>query len=371
MKCVLLFALLLLLRLLPWGKTQIAVPTPNKDARPLSETNGSTCAKWLYGTVPPQVEAFQCAGQPDGAEVKFCCGTCDQTRNCSFEELAEGSPARPTDGKREPCPPVQYWLLVTVFCVGVLATVIFYWGFYRPCRKFWLTETVTFEVPEEIEGETGSSVKPRETYTRLDQLLPVGALGPPSLHDGPASTSSDAPSEQPPAPPSNAPSEQPPAPPSNAPSEQPPAPPSNAPSEQPPAPPSNAPSVKPPAPPSNAPSVKPPAPPSNAPSVKPPAPPSNAPSVKPPAPPSNAPSVKPPAPPSNAPSVKPPAPPSNAPSVQPPALPSNAPSVQPPARMPGNVAVVWFSTGLVPIRMETPPPQRNRGRRRPLTRPEN
>ncbi|CAI5793868.1 Hypothetical predicted protein [Podarcis lilfordi] len=105
MKLALFFILLLLLRLLSCGKTQSTAPAPTEDPLLLNKTNGSTCAQWLYGTEPPQVEAFQCAGRPDGAEVKFCCGTCEQTRNCSFEELAKGSTARPTDGGPELCPP--------------------------------------------------------------------------------------------------------------------------------------------------------------------------------------------------------------------------------------------------------------------------
>ncbi|CAI5793863.1 Hypothetical predicted protein [Podarcis lilfordi] len=200
MKWASLFAALLLLRLLPWGEPQSTAPAPTEDPLMLNETNGSTCAQWLYGSEPPVVEAFQCAGQPDGAEVKFCCGTCNQTRNCSFEELTEDSPPRPTDGcpacptdgGPETCPPspkVSHWVRITWFSGGVLATVLMYCAFPLICGRFLRRKTNTREREEEIEVDGGSSVRPSsspDASTRLAPPSSAGAEGLPSSSDRPA-----------------------------------------------------------------------------------------------------------------------------------------------------------------------------------------
>ncbi|XP_077778666.1 uncharacterized protein LOC144326185 [Podarcis muralis] len=215
MKWVLLFAALLLLRLLPWGETQSTAPAPTEYPLMLNETNGSTCAQWLYGMEPPQVEAFQCAGQPDGAEVKFCCGTCEQTRNCSFEELTEDSPPRPTDGcpacptdggpacptdggpeKCPPSPKVSHWVRITWFSGGVLATVLFYCVFPLICGRFWQRKINTPEREEEIELEGGSSVRPSGSSDAPTRLAPPSSAGAevlPSSSDRPAFATSNLP----------------------------------------------------------------------------------------------------------------------------------------------------------------------------------
>ncbi|CAI5793864.1 Hypothetical predicted protein [Podarcis lilfordi] len=206
MKLALLFTLLLLLRLLPWGVTQSTAPAPTEDPLMLNETNGSMCAQWLYGTEPPQVEAFQCAGQPDGAEVKFCCGTCDQTRNCSFEELAEGSTARPTDRGPEPCPPLStltFWVRMLWFSAGIFVTLVVHWGFPRTRGRFWQRKANTRERQDESDLEAGSSLRPREhrgsstAYSRSAPPSPAGAARLPGSRGRPAAASSNAPSVQP------------------------------------------------------------------------------------------------------------------------------------------------------------------------------
>ncbi|XP_032994137.1 uncharacterized protein LOC117040465 [Lacerta agilis] len=204
MKCALLLVLLLLLRLLPWGETQSTVPAPTEDPLLLKETNGPTCAQWLYGTEPPRVEAFQCVKQPDGAKVKFCCGTCDQTRNCSFEEVAEVAPARPTDGGPEPCPPsprVLNGVKLMWFCAGLLVAAIFYWAIWGKGKRFFRGKTSAKQ--QGIELEDRSSVRSREhpgssnASTRSATPSSAGAEGLPGPRGHPAAASSNAPSAQP------------------------------------------------------------------------------------------------------------------------------------------------------------------------------
>ncbi|CAI5793871.1 Hypothetical predicted protein [Podarcis lilfordi] len=205
MKCSLLFALLLLLllRLLPCGETQSTAPAPTEDPLMLNETNGSMCAQWLYGSEPPVVEAFQCAGQPDGAEVKFCCGTCDQMRNCSFEELAKGSPARPTDGGPQQCPaspPVTQLERVTLFTGGVAASLVFYLAVYRTYKIFWRRKRSTREAQEGIELEVTPSDRSHDSSDRSSTLAapsPAGAEGLQSVRGAPAAASGSPPSVQP------------------------------------------------------------------------------------------------------------------------------------------------------------------------------